>query len=218
MRKLTYNLITLFVIIAASLNSYSALAQAVKNDEVKIHDFVSDMGNKIIEIAGNKSLLEKDRVKQIINLTDSVIDPDWIARFALGRNYITATEAEKIRFTKLYREFMIDTYGPKFKRYNGKKFTVNSVENLDSFYLVKCEFLPQDSNVPIEVDFRVKKRNDKILVIDLITEGISLIEAQRSEFKSAIARDGMDKFLDNLEQKVNKLKSEFSYLDKDRNV
>jgi phospholipid transport system substrate-binding protein len=101
---------------------------------------------------------------------------------------------------------MINTYGPKFKDYNGRKFTVNEVIEQGGFYIAKAEFLPHDSNTPISVDFRVKERNGKLVILDFIAEGISLIETQRSEFNSAISQKGTDKFLDELTERVEKLK------------
>ncbi len=101
---------------------------------------------------------------------------------------------------------MINTYGPKFKNYNGKKFEVLSVEQQNGFYVAKCEFIPRDSNNSINVQFRVKDRDGKLLVLDFVTEGISLIETQRSEFSSAISEKGMDKFMNDLAERVKVLK------------
>jgi ABC-type transporter MlaC component len=75
-----------------------------------------------------------------------------------------------------------------------------------SFYVVKAEFLPRDSNVPISVDFRVKEKDGKLVILDFIAEGVSLIETQRSEFNSAISQNGMDQFLKNLQARVEQLK------------
>lgn len=144
-------------------------------------------------------------VTKIVDVLDQSIDPEWIARFVLAKNYKTSTPQQIERFTKLYRDFMINTYGSKFKNYNGRKFDVYDVTQQGGFYLAKAEFLPRDSNVPISVDFRVKERGEKLVIVDFIAEGISLIETQRSEFNSAIAQDGMEKFLDNLDQRVKNL-------------
>ena len=77
----------------------------------------------------------------------------------------------------------------------------------NGFYVAKAEFLPKDSNIPILVDFRVKERNGKLVILDFIAEGISLIETKRSEFSSAISQSGMDTFLDDLDDRVKRLKS-----------
>ena len=169
--------------------------------------FIEEIGNKIIKTAGEKNLSETQKKDKIITIIDNTTDNDWIARFVLGKNYKNSTESQKERFTKLYRGFMINTYGPKFKNYDGKKFTVNEVNEKNSFFIVKAEFLPKDSNVPISVDFRVKERDGKLAILDFIAEGVSLIETQRSEFNSAIAQKGMDKFLNDLGERVEKLKA-----------
>ncbi len=173
--------------------------------EVKI--FVENIGNSVIKTAGETGLSESKKKDKIINIIDTAIDSNWIGRFVLGKNYKTASEPQRERFTKLYRDFMINTYGPKFKNYNGRKFTVNEVVEQGGFFIAKAEFLPRNTNVAISVDFRVKERDGKLAILDFIAEGVSLIETQRSEFNSTISQKGMDKFLDDLDVRVKKLKA-----------
>lgn len=182
--------------------------QAVAEDQVadRVKVFINDLGNRVVGIANEKNASEASKRQRIINEVDKVIDSDWIARFVLGKNYRVATDVQKSRFSELYRQFMINTYGPKFKNYNGRKFNVKSVELQSGFYVAHCEFLPRDSNVPIDVDFRVKDREGKLTVLDFVTEGISLIETQRSEFNSAISQKGIEGFMIDLEKRVEELK------------
>ena len=169
--------------------------------------FVEEIGNKIINIAGEKNISEAKIREKIIAEIDRVIDSEWIAKFVLGKNYKNLTDQQKLDFVRLYREFMINTYGPKFKNYNGKKFTVNEVTRQNSFFIAKAEFLPKESDNAIMTDFRVKKKDGKFFVLDFIAEGISLIETQRSEFNATIDQNGVEPFLKNLEQKVKNLKN-----------
>lgn len=190
-----------------TLFSFNAFAQS--SNEKAVKEFVETIGNKIINIAGQK-ISENEKRKQIIAVVDNVIDADWISRFVLSKNYRASNDAQKEEFRKLYREFMINTYGPKFKNYNGRRFTVNQVVMQQSFFVAKAEFLPRDSNVPISVDFRVKEKDGKLVILDFIAEGVSLIETQRSEFNSAISKSGIDGFLKLLQERVARLKLENS--------
>jgi phospholipid transport system substrate-binding protein len=194
MKKIIFTFVLLF--------SFESFAQSAQE---KVDKFVENVGNQIVGIA-NQKISEKEKVNKIVSIVDDNIDANWISRFVLSKNHKTASEEQRKRFSELYRQFMINTYGPKFKNYNGRKFTVNEVTEQKGFYLAKAEFLPRDSNVPISVDFRVKDRGDKLVILDFIAEGISLIETQRSEFNSAISQNGMDKFLDILQERVEKLK------------
>ncbi len=216
MKKLINKTIIFLALIATCSFNNFAIAQntapITNNDEKKIRDFIQNVGEDIVKITSSKSQSKVQIEQKMIDLVDRIIDPDWISRFVLGKYYKTISDQQKARFSDLYRKYMINTYGPKFQNYNVTKFTLLSSEDQNSFYLVKCEFVQKDSNTPVSVDFRVKSKDGKISVIDLITEGISLIETQRSEFSSAISQGGAEKFLDDLQQKVNNLKNKSSYI------
>lgn len=199
-------LIILINFILISFYSFTSLAQE-QNEILEVKTFVEEMGNKIINIAKEKNTSEAKIREKIINEIDIVIDSEWIAKFVLGKNYKNLNDQQKKQFISLYRDFMINTYGPKFKNYNGKKFTVNEIVKQNNFYIAKAEFLPKDSDTAILTDFRVRKKDGKLYILDFIAEGISLIETQRSEFNATIDSQGIEPFLKNLEEKVKKLKS-----------
>lgn len=196
--------ILILLIFTFFTNSAFAQSNNASDDVVK---FIDHLGKKIISIAAETKISEEAKKQKIIAEVDRVIDANWIAHFVLGKNYRTATAKQRTAFIDLYRQFMINTYGPKFKDYNGKRFDVISVDQQSGFYVARCEFLPTDSNAPINVQFRVKNRDGKLSVLDFVTEGVSLIETQRSEFNSAISEKGMEKFMDDLAKRVKELKA-----------
>ncbi len=201
MKKILF-LVSLFIALP-SLSFADETAEKTKK-------FIDSLGNHIITIAGDSKINDLKKREKIIAEIDKVIDADWIARFVLGKNYKEASDAQRQRFISLYRSFMINTYGPKFKNYDGKKFTVLAVDKLSGFYVARCEFLPHTSLTPIKVDFRVKERNGQLYVLDFVAEGVSLIDTQRSEFNSAISQNGMDQFLSDFSARVKNLKDQNS--------
>lgn len=182
-------------------------------DETKnVENFVNDLGNKIIAVASNDKLKVNQRRDQLINIVDGVVDTNWIAKFVLGKHYRTATDAQKEQFKKLYHEFMVNTYGPKFNGYNGEKFSITSVTSDGNYYTAKCIFYPKNNEPNINIDFRVRKNTSSnqppFLVFDVVAEGVSLIETQRSEFGEVISKDGLDKFMVDLQERIKKLKTD----------
>ena len=202
---LTLFTLSFFALFGTSSQGFTADTDPKIISEVTV--FIENLGNDFINITKEKSTSEEVKKQKIIAAIDNAIDSNWIARFVLGKNYRRSSVQQKERFTELYREFMINTYGPKFKNYNGREFKVMEISKQNRFFLVKSEFHSEGSNTPILVDFRVKERKGKLVVLDFIAEGISLIETQRSEFNSAISNGGMEKFLDNLELRVKDLKN-----------
>jgi phospholipid transport system substrate-binding protein len=200
---------SIFAIIILIITSFSLNCFA-QNDtkEEMIKKFVQIMGDQIIDVAKNKKLNESQKKQKIINIVDKNIDAKWIGRFVLGKHYKTASEEQRKNFLDFYRQFMINTYGPKFSSYDGKKFTVLSIDKQNNFYLVKSEFIPNNSNNVIFFDFRIIENEGLISVVDFIAEGVSLIETQRSEFNASINENGLDKFLENLKLRIAELKKD----------
>ena len=197
---------TLLVILLTFL-SFSVANSKDQDETSEAKKFIEKLGNSVIEISGNSKLSADEKSNKIISLIDDSIDSNWISRFVLGSHYNNSSDTQKERFRDLYRQFRINTYGPKFKNYQGTNFIVKDVSKQNRFYLVKTDFITKKSDPAIAIDFRVRKSGDKFVVLDFIAEGISLIETQRSEFGSAISKSGMDKFLEDLELRVSKLKN-----------
>ncbi|MBL6664579.1 MAG: ABC transporter substrate-binding protein [Rickettsiales bacterium] len=190
-----------------SLFTFANYSFALSDDRtLEVRNFIDSIGNKIIAISKDENLSGDKKSDKIIEIVDKSIDSQWISRFVLGVNYRKASDLQKEKFRDLYRQFMINTYGPKFKNYQGNSFNIREVINQQRFYLVKTDFITKTTDPVISIDFRVKDYNGRLVILDFIAEGISLIETQRSEFNSAISRSGMNEFLNNLEARVKKLK------------
>ena len=197
------NILRIFALIAF-LSSNNAWA----DDSKQAGEYINNINTKIIAIASNKNVSDIKRRDQLIIFIDGIVDSDWIAKFVLAKHYRSATDVQKEQFKNLYRQFLINTYAPKFNSFGDQRFEVKGVTNQDKYYVVKCVFYPKNS-ANVLVDFRIRKNPDSadFKVLDIVIEGISLIETQRSEFGSAIAASGLDKFLVDLDERVKKLKS-----------
>jgi phospholipid transport system substrate-binding protein len=166
---------------------------------------ISD-SRQFIENIGNAIVTFNDREK-LISLIDESIDFKWISRFVLGVNYHNFTTEQKTDFTKLYKEFLINTYGPKFDNYKAKSFQIYAIEEKKRYNIVKSN-LEIDDGTKISFAFRIKrnKLDNQYKIIDIIVEKVSLIETQRAEFSSVIAQNNIAYFLDKMDEKVQKQK------------
>lgn len=195
-----------------SLLCASLFCAASANAETRLQDaekYVQTLGDKVVEYSKDSKSTPQQRRDNIIALVDSVIDAEWISKFVLSKNYKMATQEQRDRFSNIYRAFMVNTYGPKFENYKGEKFQITKSLNQNRQYIIKALFYSTETE-PVSVDFRVRDKNDNqgFVVIDIVAEGVSLIETQRAEFNSVIASEGLDNFLKNMEVRVAKLKAE----------
>ena len=70
--------------------------------------------------------------------------------------------------------------------------------------LVKSKIISKSDKQEINIDWRVFLVNDKLLIRDLVVEGISLAKTQREEFLSIFTSSGFKGLLDNLNNYINK--------------
>ena len=158
---------------------------------------------QFINSIGNAITTFNDKEK-LINLIEKSIDFNWVSRYVLGREYNNFTEQQKTDFKKLYKDFLINNYGPKFDNYKAKSFNIDAIEDKKKYNLVKST-LELEDNSKVSFAFRIKRDKDdnKFKIIDIIVEKVSLITTQKSEFSSAIAQNGIDDFLKKMQEKVN---------------
>jgi phospholipid transport system substrate-binding protein len=188
------------------------ISPSFADESKEVRNFVNTLGNKIIAVASDNGLKVNQRRDRLTDIINEVVDTNWISKFVLGKHYRVATDSQKEKFRKLYHDFMVNTYGPKFNGYNGEKFTITSVINDNNYYTAKCIFYPKNGEPDINIDFRVRKNTTsnkpQFLIFDVVAEGVSLIETQRSEFGTVISKDGLDNFMVDLQERIKKLKNE----------
>jgi phospholipid transport system substrate-binding protein len=167
--------------------------------------FVQDLGDRAIGAIADKNITvnqRSDKFRQI--LTDS-FDLKTIGRFVIGRNWNTATPDQQKEYMHLFEELVIKSYGDKLTLYTGEGFRVTGArsESERDFY-VMSEITHPDGSQPTTIDWRVRQRDGKLGVIDVIVEGVSLSVTQQQEYAAVIQRSGgqIDGLLDQMRQQL----------------
>jgi phospholipid transport system substrate-binding protein len=151
----------------------------------KAEMYVQSLGDEAIDVLeklqGDDDAVQKE-FKRILN---KKFDMAALSRFAMGRYWVIATDAEKKEYTKLFNKMVIDVYSKRFSDYSGQNFEVvgNKPAGRKDFIV---NSLIKGKGSPVKVDWRLRKGR----VIDVIVAGVSMSVTQRSEFASIIQRNG----------------------------
>jgi len=153
-------------------------------------DFISDLGARAIGELTAKDMSQADRETKFRQLLDEHFDVPAIGRFVLGRHWKVATDAQKTEYLKLFEDFIVRSYAVRFAGYSGQTFAVKgSTPGPKSTTVVHSTVL-QSNAQPIRVDWRVEPRGERLVITDIIVEGVSMSVTQRSEFASVIQSSG----------------------------
>jgi len=153
-------------------------------------DFISELGARAISELTAKDLSQADRESKFRLLLSEHFDLPAIGRFVLGRHWKVATDSEKTEFLKLFEDFVVRSYAVRFSGYSGETFTVRgSTPGPKNTTVVHSKVLRNNAE-PIRVDWRVEPRGERLVITDIIVEGVSMSVTQRSEFASVIQSSG----------------------------
>lgn len=153
-------------------------------------EFIRGVGEEAIASLTGKDLSRDQRQARFREILNRTFEVRLIARFTLGRYWRRASEEQKQAYVSLFEDFIVQAYAARFANYNGEKFTVGKVREIDNSEdaLVQSELSLQDGRT-IVVYWRVRGNNE-YKVIDVIVEGVSMAITQRDEFAAIINQNG----------------------------
>jgi phospholipid transport system substrate-binding protein len=167
--------------------------------------YVMEITKNAINVLTDASVDQNNKEVQFGELFDKNFDVPSISRFVLGKYWKQASLDQKKKFIKAFRNYIVKTYSSRFNEYSGEQLTLLNFENESNpkIFIVHTA-LERDDAPMIKVDWRIGKKKDSYVILDIIIEGISLAVTQRSEFVSVIDQnDGsIDKLISLLKERT----------------
>ena len=186
-----FSVITFFIIIN---NVFASSFSAEK-------DFVSNFADSAINILSDNEILEGEKNSKFTDLVMSAIDLNLISKFVLSKTWKNATDDQKERYIKAFKDYFINSYANKLDQYSGEQVEVVDAEEAGKYVIVNSFIYREGTDtLKINLKWRLLNRDNEIKIIDLNIEGISLIIAQREEFQSFLANNEGD--LEKLIEKI----------------
>lgn len=155
--------------------------------------FIQDLGDHAISIIANKNVTPDERSEKFKTILTDSFDLMTIGRFVIGRSWNTATPAQQQEYMKLFTSLVVKSYGDRLTLYTGEGFTViGERPESEKDFIVNSQITHPDGSEPTKIDWRIRQRNGKLGVIDVIVEGVSLSVTQRQEYSSVMQNNGGD--------------------------
>lgn len=160
----------------------------------------------------NKLQLEADP-DLIYGIVADVLMPHFdfnkMAKLALGKNWRGLTDPQKLRFTAEFRLLLIRTYATAMLEYTDEEIRFlpfrDDVER--KRVQVATEIIQKGGGPVIPMTLALyQNKSDEWKVYDVKIDGISLVTNYRSTFATEIRNDGVDKLIERLASKNEKVK------------
>jgi len=209
------NIMQRLLFVFAALFSFILLPTvAVQADEsAEPVALVQDATEKMLQaLKDNEEQLAEDSTV-IYGLVQEILMPnfdfDKMSKLALGKNWRKADAEQRLRFTEEFRLLLVRTYSTAMLEYTDEE--INFLPFHDDLkkkkVKVKMEILQSGGpSIPMALSMYLNKEN-AWKVYDVKIDGISLVTNYRSTFATEIRNDGMDKLIERLASRNEKVKA-----------
>jgi phospholipid transport system substrate-binding protein len=147
--------------------------------------FIEKLGKQVVEKVSNTEITEIERYNNFKQLYLSSFDNYYISRFVLGRYWKTIDKGIQKQFVDSFNKYIVATYAPKFKGWEG---TFKAVDSLleNNYYNVKMDILNEDGPTLKMMWKMYLNKNKEFKILDVNIDGVSMLVTQRAEFLSVI--------------------------------
>jgi phospholipid transport system substrate-binding protein len=199
--------IALTVTIGFMLHAPAALAEA---DVARAQSFVSDGISKAFEILRSRELSEDQQVERLHALLRSNFDVKSIGLFSLGPYSRSLTPIQRTAYLAALEDFAVNayvrrlvTFAPTFANGPGNLLKVTGAFGTGRDDVIVTSEIERKADTPIPVQWRVRQRNEKLFVIDVIILGVSQALTYKDVFTSFLQRNNndIDRLIDALRSK-----------------
>lgn len=168
--------------------------------------FVEKLGKEVVEKVSNTDITEVERYNNFKELYLSSFDNYYISRFVLGRYWKTIDKVIQKQFVDSFNNYIVATYAPKFKGWEG---TFKAVDSLleNNYYNVKMDILNEDGPTLKMMWKMYLNKNKEFKILDVNIDGVSMLVTQRAEFLSVIKNhpNGVVGLIDAMNKKTSGL-------------
>jgi phospholipid transport system substrate-binding protein len=150
--------------------------------------FINHLGQQGLQVLG-PSVPPPQRAARFRQLLDNDFDLPDLGRFVLGAAGRTMSPVAQQEFLPLFRDYLVQAYTARLGQYAGAPFHVTGTRPNGGETVVSSQVMRSGGN-PISIDWHVVDHGGRLLVSDVVVDGVSMKVTHRNEFASIIQRNG----------------------------
>jgi len=151
----------------------------------------------------------RDEPMRAVELLEEIVAPhvdfESVSRQVLRRHWRQASEDQRRRFTEEFRQLLLRTYAAAVPEYVDQTLTYQSIRTTrgDGRATVYTR-IARKGEPPIGLDYRLHRVDGAWRIVDVVVEGVSLVQTYRSAFAEELKRSALDGLIERLAVKNNR--------------
>ncbi len=197
----------LLYFISLCILGISSGAEAVPVPTVAISETI----NSILDTLRDKELSqpskETERREKIGILIRERFDFKEMSKRSLARHWKKISLDDQKQFVSIFSDLLEASYTGKIEGYSDEKVTYDKekIKGKGKYAVVSTSIVTKSVNIPI--DYKLKLKNDKWWVYDVVIEGVSFVSTYRSQYNKIIIKESFAKLIEKMKTKLDEVKA-----------
>jgi len=150
-----------------------------------------------------ETLKYEGRFEKIAPAVDETFDVPFMAEKSIGKYWKPLSDADKTRWTTVFREYMVANYAGNFNRFSGQKFEITGEEPSQNDTVIVHSTLFDPGGEDTELNYRFHQTPSGPKVIDVYLKGtVSQLALLRADYTSALESGGLDTLVTSVRAKI----------------
>ena len=149
------------------------------------------------------------RFERIGPVVSETFDLPFMAAKSMGRHWKKLPESDQQRWLELFTRHISANYAGQFTGFTGETFeTVGEEAAIRDTRVVRTRLTRPDEE-DVQLNYRLREVDGEWRIIDIYLNGtVSELALRRSEYSSVLKREGFEKLLSTIDEKVKELESD----------
>lgn len=160
--------------------------------------------NRILRREANSDAARQRRDRQLTRILNGLLDYEGLSRAALAEHWEERSEAERERFVDLLRQLVERNYQGNLERILDYEISYDDETRRGDRTIVttSARSRTERRQPPVEIEYTLVRSGGDYRVVDVRTDGVSMVQNYRNQFHRIIDRDGWDELIARMERRL----------------
>jgi phospholipid transport system substrate-binding protein len=167
-------------------------------------DFVQSKQARVTSLLHESPSSQRD--KQVAAVLDGMMNYEELAKRSLATHWNDLSETQRKEFTDILRRLVQRNYERNIKNILDYRVEYLGEDPASDSVVVhtRATSTTNQREDPVAIDYKLSRTGDEWKVLDIVTEGSSLVNNYKNQFHRIIQKDGYDALVKRMKDKLAK--------------
>ncbi len=165
---------------------------------------IEELIERALAVLNDPNLDKPQRIAALEEIALDRFDFRTMSKLVLARNWKRFTPAQQEEFQTEFKDYLSTSYGSRIDRFNQERVRITGEREEPRGDVTVLSVVVGGEFNNASVNYRLRNRSGRWLVIDVMIEGISFVSNYRDQFREVLGNGGPEHLLERLREKNRK--------------